>query len=1111
MKKINTNEREFQGEVLHWLGCTLIPPFAEVTQETTVAGLFPDIVVWLDRNAGLAAFTMELKDTQTDVRDGKLLANGNRKALVLHAKFLVTWNMKDVVVWSVSPSGPKELWHYPVVPVTHPKKWQAFKTDLKQRATDILIDIDEYQRTGQPPQRITIESTIFIESVYTTVESLVPLFQNVLRQDPKEVAKWAVQQGVPTDDGYITAARHVIYRLIGKLLFYHALSQIKGGNLKPLINLEGVTPSEFQDILNKRFECARQIDYEAIFEPRFPDRLTFTEQIASFLRHFCSSLHALDLQRISTDVIGRIFEALIPSEDKHRLGQYFTEAPLSDLLVSFAVRHPHDLIFDPTCGTGGILIRAYALLHWLSPKRPHSELLKQVWGNEIADFPAELATINLYRQDPADVTNFPRILIFDIFALKPESTVNLTGAKGPGTVPTKLPQFDAIVGNPPYVRRQEIGQWQKKPLIYREKLWKQLPYLDPEGDLFCFVFGQSSLYLKDGGRLSFVTSNAWLEAEYGASLQTFFLTHFKIIAILESRCEPWFENADVNTVVTVLEKCPEVPNHKVKFVSLKKPLQEIFPQSVSDLSRYAGYFEFVAKVEQATSEVETDQYLIRSVPQSQLLTELLHNDEINKWGHYLRAPAVFERLLYGKSDYFQKLSEVLAIDFGTLTGKNEFYCPTENQPGYARLSQVENQFKVKTLRSIKHCESYILKEAECKGILFSCCLPEEQLGGTNALQYIKWGSRQIDQDGKRWPESGEMRNRDPWYSTRTPVRGDVIFQMFIGARHFCPANTTHFPVLNNVLAGTFQKAQYTPIGIALLNSSWFALVCELYGRINLGGGALKIERTDLRVMPIPSLRLFQDKSKRRALLDSFNRMAKRSPLPITQELADKDRRSLDAVVFDALELTADERTEIYESIERLASARVQIAKLRTARKESRVERDVGIVMEDIISEVLPAGILGFPEKFMGRGIETEKHPVPSEGLKVIRAPRVVGQKDLWGLEAYELIGAEGYSHTVQDARIAEYINCSQNGKPRHVAIPKDLKEIERMLTAYQAYLKKLHSSFVDAVFRRILASRRADAVVTQIFESLGIRSQPLSFKNRLLVNAENYGDSHSTL
>src|SRR5208283_5302303 len=118
------------------------------------------------------------------------------------------------------------------------------------------------------------------------------------------------------------------------------------------------------------------------------------------------------------DVIGTVFERLIPPEERHGLGQYFTSENLCDLIAAFCVHSPNDAVLDPTCGTGTFLIRAYDRLRSLGQK-DHSSLLSQVWGIDIAPFPAELATINLFRQHIAEHGNFPRIVCADFLKLSP--------------------------------------------------------------------------------------------------------------------------------------------------------------------------------------------------------------------------------------------------------------------------------------------------------------------------------------------------------------------------------------------------------------------------------------------------------------------------------------------------------------------------------------------------------------------------------------------------------------------------------------------------------------------------------------------------------------------
>jgi len=210
----------------------------------------------------------------------------------------------------------------------------------------------------------------------------------------------------------------------------------------------------------------------------------------------------------------------VPGDDKKRLGQYFTEPYLADLIVCSAIRNKSDVVFDPTCGTGGILLRAYAYLRARGITK-HSDLLDQLWGNDIGDFPTELAMINLFRQEVLDTANFPRVFTKDIFSLRPGSKMEVPPVKASGgitKVMLEMPHFDAVVGNPPYLRRQDIGEGTPNPEKYRNTIWDKYPHFEHTSDLYVFVFDKGAEFLRTGGRLSYVTSNAWLDAEYGTEL-----------------------------------------------------------------------------------------------------------------------------------------------------------------------------------------------------------------------------------------------------------------------------------------------------------------------------------------------------------------------------------------------------------------------------------------------------------------------------------------------------------------------------------------------------------------------------------------------------------------
>ena len=79
--------------------------------------------------------------------------------------------------------------------------------------------------------------------------------------------------------------------------------------------------------------------------------------------------------------------------------------------------------------------------------------------------------------------------------------------------------------------------------------------LTKRSDLHCYFWPAAARLVKPGGYFGFLTSSSWMDVEYGFALQGWMLGHFRVVAIMESAAEPWFEDARVKTCVTILQRC----------------------------------------------------------------------------------------------------------------------------------------------------------------------------------------------------------------------------------------------------------------------------------------------------------------------------------------------------------------------------------------------------------------------------------------------------------------------------------------------------------------------------------------------------------------------------
>ncbi len=96
--------------------------------------------------------------------------------------------------------------------------------------------------------------------------------------------------------------------------------------------------------------------------------------------------------------------------------------------------------------------------------------------------------------------------------------------------------FDISIGNPPYVRQEELknrtvldSQGKEKPL--KEVLKVQYECFTGTADLYVYFFERSFQLLRTGGVLSFITSNKYFRAAYGERLRTYLLyaTHPRVM------------------------------------------------------------------------------------------------------------------------------------------------------------------------------------------------------------------------------------------------------------------------------------------------------------------------------------------------------------------------------------------------------------------------------------------------------------------------------------------------------------------------------------------------------------------------------------------------------
>ena len=904
----------------------------------------------------------------------------------------------------------------------------------------------------------------------------------------------------------------------------------------PAIDLTGKTVEAANTALTSAFQMARDIDWHAVFEPDFSDGVPIPLFAIDELTRLVKDLNRFNFSLMPQDVIGSVFEKLIPLNERHSLGQYFTREDLVDLINTFCIKTVNALVLDPTSGTGTFLTRAYNK-KWTQGQKEHKKLLSQIWGIDIAHFPAQLATINLFRQELSDFANFPRIICQDVFTVKEGQAFKFPPPKANSVSPIimieeKLPEFDAAVGNFPFIRQEIIEEKEKgyksrlvktiaeewlaeypeaftnsgKPLSDNEineyKRTKIIDFstidikLSGQADIYAYLFFHIARFVKEGGRMGFITSNSWLDVAYGYELQKFFLNNFKIVAILESRCEPWFEDAAVNTIVTVLERCSnktEREQNTTKFVKIKRKLAELIPwdmkleaserwHRLDGLAYKIENIENINNVDKSIditvlddisglSNYEDNDFRIRFINQKELTKKLVKDGQTSKWGQYLRAPKVYFDILKQASSKLVTLHDVSDIKSGIKTGINEFFYFSEEK---IQHWNIESEFLVPVIKSPRESESIVISPEKLKQKLFICHLSKEELKKENkfsALKYIEWGEKQKNEGGVKWPDISSVSGRSLWYDIGERVPGSILPFINSGDIHRILFNPGKVYVDHNLFE-IIAEPEIEPGLLLFLNSSLAGLFKEVIGRANLGEGGLKVEGVDWENLLCPNKMVLKKISK--SSKGKFDELLSRKVQTISLEIKLIDRQQLDTLVLNSMEIDPKKYLPfIYSGLMELVAERSGLAEMRANNKKSKIKRDIESLKKQVIEEVLPNGVKKFPEDFLEAKLKMgdyENVSIPAENLKL--GFTFMGEQ--------EIATDKEVIYKAKSIVQAKYIIYSQRPDTYTISVPKNNIIITKAVTNFEIYLDELKSKLNEALLTRTFDHQLSDKLAQTI-------------------------------
>jgi len=864
----------------------------------------PDLVVYAKERekAPIPMLVIETKrkvpyvEPKFDPFSKDVIAQAERYATWLGAPYFATCDGYTLVLFETFKVG---------VPLPQ-RRMKDYKVMYDEKFAQMLLEEVGKFRVGVG-KWLPLDD-VFVQRLRSFHRFITPFIHRALveklREDMKfkeEYVQWLKSQLFEySDEMNEKIAEQISYLLMNKIAFYKTL-ETQMPTLPTLKTIEAVDGKEFSWGLRQYFDKVLDVNYEAIFQKTVLDEIYLPSKLVQALNDFIEELGTYNLAKIQSDVLGRVYEELIPDVERHRLGQYYTPPPIVELIVEMCVKSPNDTVLDPGCGSGGFLVKAYHKLKDLKKKENpfrgdaelHRELLNQVCGIDINPFPAQLSSINLAVRNLKVRSENINLVVSDFFKVKPG-------------MPPLPPEFDGVVTNPPYTRQEELE--------YKEKIRDSaLAYgdgstidMDARAGIYAYFFTHSAKFLKNGGRMGYITSDTWLDVGFGEGLKRFFLDHFKMLAILWYDVRA-FEKPLVGTCITVFEKEDASKRAReenvVKFVRIKSPM----PTQ-----------EIVNIVQTTNADFEDERIRVVLRTQRELQPE-------QKWGRYLRAPAIYFKII--QHPKMAKLSDIAELKRGFTTGANEFFYLDGEK---IKLWGIEREYLEPLVTSPKEIKVEIKPEDVNYWVLM-VHEPKEDLlkKNANVLKYIEWGENVETRikGGRRggttirgYHNLSTVKSRKMWYDLGKRKPAPLLFSCKIWDRCIFALNKANAQA-DKAFYEMRPKAKENVIVLAgILNSSVTALLSELQGRF-YGGGVLELEVYESKELPVldPAKISTGEKNKiERSFLklcDTQRRDDKKSE--------EEAQRELDNAVCDVLGLTENEREQVYESLESLRQMRFQ--------------------------------------------------------------------------------------------------------------------------------------------------------------------------------------------